>query len=67
MFVTSYDTEVRSKEAKIRQKSNLCLLNVLHVANKFGNVKLSTQNKECVSVRVIIRKSYACVSLHNLK
>lgn len=67
MVVTSCDTEVRSKEAKIRQKSNLSLLAVLRVAGKFGNMKLNTQNKECVSVRVIIRKSYVRVSLHNFK
>ena len=58
MFVTSCDTEVRSKETKIRQQSNLCLLDVLRVAAKFGNMKLSTQNQERVSVRVIISKSY---------
>jgi len=67
VFVTSCDTDVRSKDTKMRQQSNLCLLDVLLVAGKFGNMKLSTQNKECISVYVIIRKSYLCVSLHNLK
>ena len=67
MFVTSCDTDVRSKDAKIRQQSNLCLLDVLRVAGIFANMKMSTQDKECVNVRVIMRKSYLCVSLHNLK
>jgi hypothetical protein len=56
VFVTSCDRDVRSKDAKMRQQSSLRLPDFLRVAEKFGNMKLRAQNKECVIVRIIIRK-----------